>query len=135
MKLFCIRKNYLNLIFLQTGLTKACRESTMSIEQAEKELIEYLKKNEIKYKECPLAGNTIYMDRLFLREYMPIVNDFLHYRLIDVSTCKELCKRWNSKIFNQAPTKKLRHRGFDDIMESINELKYYKKFMFNKEKV
>lgn len=78
-----------------------------------------------------MAGNTIYMDRLFMREYMPKIDDYLHYRLIDVSTCKELCKRWNSKIFSKAPEKVLLHRGYEDIIESINELKYYRQFMFN----
>lgn len=82
--------------------------------------------------ECPLAGNSIYMDRLFLKEYMPKIDNYLHYRIIDVSTCKELCKRWNSDIFSKVPKKKLVHRGLDDIRESIEELKYYKNFMFSK---
>lgn len=70
------------------------------------------------------------MDREFLKKYMPIVNNHLHYRIIDVSSVKELCKRWNSKIFSKVPQKKLVHRGLDDIRESIEELKYYKQFMF-----
>lgn len=73
------------------------------------------------------------MDRLFLKEYMPKIDDYLHYRIIDVSTCKELCKRWNGGIFTRAPAKKLVHRGMDDIKESIEELKYYKNFMFTKD--
>ena len=77
-----------------------------------------------------MAGNTIYMDRLFLKEFMPRIDDHLHYRLIDVSTCKELCKRWNSSILSKAPVKKLVHRGLDDILDSIAELRYYKDFMF-----
>lgn len=72
------------------------------------------------------------MDRLFLKEYMPKIDQFLHYRLIDVSTCKELCKRWNPKQFSAAPKKRLLHRGYEDIMDSIEELKYYKQFMFTK---
>lgn len=93
--------------------------------------MKFLQQNNIKARECPLAGNTIYMDRLFLKEYMPKIDEFLHYRLIDVSTCKELCKRWNPKQFSAAPKKQLLHRGYEDIMESIEELKYYKKFMFS----
>lgn len=71
------------------------------------------------------------MDRLFLRQYMPKVDTYLHYRTIDVSTVKELCKRWNGDIFVNAPKKYKIHRGLDDIKESIVELKYYKNFMFN----
>lgn len=86
----------------------------------------------VKHRECPLAGNTIYMDRAFLMEYMPRVDQYLHYRLIDVSTCKELCKRWNPSLFAKVPRKQLVHRGLEDILESIEELKYYRQYMFNK---
>lgn len=102
----------------------------MTVEQAEQELLDFLIKNQVKQSECPLAGNSIYTDRIFLHEYMPKINSYLHHRLIDVSTCKELCKRWNSKLFNQAPKKALRHRGLEDIYESLSEMKYYKQFMF-----
>lgn len=78
----------------------------------------------------PLAGNSIYMDRMFLRLYMERLDRHLHYRNVDVSSIKELCKRWNPKIFANVPNKKLVHRGLDDIKESIEEAKYYKKFMF-----
>lgn len=78
----------------------------------------------------PLAGNSIYMDRMFLRLYMERLDRYLHYRIVDVSSIKELCKRWNPEIFANVPSKKLVHRGLDDIKESIEEAKYYKKFMF-----
>lgn len=84
----------------------------------------------MKKRESPLAGNSVYMDRVFLLKYMPRLNEHLHYRIVDVSTCKELCKRWNPKLFSKAPVKKLVHRGLDDIRESVEELKYYKQFMF-----
>lgn len=77
-----------------------------------------------------MAGNTIYMDRLFLHDQMPKIDEYLHYRLIDVTSIKELCSRWNAEIYNNAPPKKLVHRALDDIHESIEELKYYRKFMF-----
>lgn len=102
----------------------------MTEQQAEQELLTFLQKH-VKNRESPLAGNSVYMDRLFLNKYMPTVNNYLHYRIIDVSTCKELCKRWNPKAFSRAPTKKLVHRGIDDIKESIEELLYYKPLMFN----
>lgn len=69
------------------------------------------------------------MDRLFLYKYMPKVNDYLHYRIIDVSTVKELCKRWCKDEYKNVPTKSFSHRALSDIKESIAELKYYKKNM------
>lgn len=110
-------------------MTEACLQSTTTCEQAEDQLLAFLQQH-IGERECPLAGNTIYMDRAFLMEYMPRVDAYLHYRLIDVSTCKELCKRWAPKLFAQAPKKRLVHRGLEDIMESIEELRYYRQFMF-----
>ena len=76
------------------------------------------------------AGNTIYMDRMFLRKYFPNVNEYLHYRIIDVSTIKELCGRWNKKVYDNAPKKEMKHRALSDIKESIKELKYYKDNFF-----
>jgi oligoribonuclease len=118
------------VFFPQTGLTEACRKSQITEAQAETELLNFLKKF-VTEKSSPLAGNSIYADRMFLREYMPRIDSFLHYRMIDVSTVKELCRRWNPEIFANAPDKKLVHRAVDDIYESINELKYYKQFMFH----
>lgn len=80
--------------------------------------------------ESPLAGNTIYMDRMFLRKYFPKVDSYLHYRIIDVSSIKELCGRWNRKVYNAAPSKSLKHRALDDIKESIQELQFYKEKFF-----
>lgn len=92
--------------------------------------MKFLGENGVETFSSPLAGNSVYMDRIFLREYMPRLNEYLHYRIIDVSTVKELCKRWNKSIFSKVPPKQLVHRGLDDIKESIEELKYYKQFMF-----
>lgn len=88
----------------------------------------------VEEKKAPLAGNTIYMDRMFLRKYFPRFDDYLHYRIIDVSTVKELCGRWNRKVYSSAPRKKLLHRAIDDIHESILELRHYKeKFFINEQ--
>ncbi|GLH12841.1 Putative oligoribonuclease [Gryllus bimaculatus] len=81
--------------------------------------------------QCPLAGNSVYMDRLFLSRYMPRLDRHIHYRIVDVSTIKELCRRWAPHAFRNAPKKKLQHRALFDIKESIEELKYYRKFMFS----
>lgn len=93
-------------------------------------IIEFLKANGIGKSQCPLAGNSVYADRMFLNLYMKELDEHLHYRIIDVSSVKELCRRWNPNIFNNVPRKKNIHRGLDDIKESIIEMKYYKKFMF-----
>lgn len=95
-------------------------------------VLDFLIANNVVESSSPLAGNTIYMDRMFLREFMPKVDAYLNYRIIDVSTVKELCKRWNTGIFARAPKKRNVHRGLDDIKESIDELKYYQNYMFKK---
>lgn len=110
-------------------MTAACLQSDQTVEQCEDRLLEFLSQH-MGRRECPLAGNTIYMDRMFLAEYMPRVNEYLHYRLIDVSSCKELCKRWNPQLYARAPEKRFVHRGLEDITDSIEELRYYRQFMF-----
>ncbi|XP_012540170.1 probable oligoribonuclease [Monomorium pharaonis] len=113
----------------KTGLTESSRSSTVSLEEAEKTVLDFLKKY-IHERSCPLAGSSIYMDRFFLYKYMPLVNNYLHYRIIDASTVKEIARRWNSNVYNSAPKKKLNHRALDDIKESINELRYYRNHLF-----
>lgn len=75
---------------------------------------------------CPLAGSTVYMDRMFLKKYMPQVHSYMHYRLIDVSTVKELCRRWNPEVYKKTPVKQFLHRSLVDIKESIEELRWYR---------
>lgn len=87
-------------------------------------MIAYLRQF-VKEKEVPMAGNSVYMDRLFIRQHMPTLDEYMHYRLVDVSTLKELCRRWHPKIFWAAPKKRLVHRALEDIQDSIEELKYY----------
>lgn len=110
-------------------LAESSRESTMTENKAEELMITFLSKY-VNPKSTPLAGNTIYMDRMFLRRYFPQVDDYLHYRIVDVSTVKELCRRWNPPVFQNAPQKQFKHRAMDDIKESIEELKYYKDDFF-----
>ncbi|XP_039445655.1 oligoribonuclease isoform X1 [Culex pipiens pallens] len=113
----------------KTGLTQAVADSKVTLAEAEQQVLDFVKRH-CPEKACPLAGNSIYMDRMFLNRYMPRLNDYLHYRIVDVSTIKEVCKRWNGSIFSHAPPKKLAHRALEDIEESIKELKYYKQYMF-----
>ncbi|XP_055597943.1 oligoribonuclease, mitochondrial isoform X2 [Uranotaenia lowii] len=117
----------------KTGLTQAVRASTVTLTEAEQSVLELVRKH-CPEKGCPVAGNSVYMDRLFLYRYMPALNEYLHYRIVDVSTIKEVCRRWNGAIFSRAPPKVLNHRALDDIKESIKELQYYKQFMFQNQR-
>jgi oligoribonuclease len=110
-------------------LAVASKESKISEIHAEEMMLKFISEH-VPPKKAPLAGNTIYMDRMFLKKYFSKVDDYLHYRIIDVSTVKELCGRWNRKVYDSAPRKELKHRALDDIRESIAEMKYYKDNFF-----
>lgn len=86
--------------------------------------------NHIPKGRCPLGGNSVYMDRLFIRKYMPTLDNYLHYRIIDVSSIKELARRWFYQEYKNMPTKKFTHRALDDILDTVSELKYYKDSIF-----
>jgi oligoribonuclease len=104
--------------------------SGIDLADAEAQVLEYIKKYIPNAKTAPLAGNTIGTDRMFISIYMPALDDHLHYRNIDVSTIKELSKRWYPRAYFQAPKKDGGHRALADILESIEELKYYRKSVF-----
>lgn len=109
----------------ESGLTKAVRESKIDITQAEEMMVNFLKENNIPKGQCPLAGNSVHADRLFLNKYMKNFLGHLHYRIVDVSSIKELVKRWYPND-NSVFIKKNSHRALDDIKESIEELKFYR---------
>ncbi|XP_050534636.1 oligoribonuclease, mitochondrial isoform X2 [Daktulosphaira vitifoliae] len=111
-----------------SGLTESCKKSKITLEQADQILYDFIDPFTIKGK-CALAGNSIYMDRIFIRKYLPKFENQLSYRLIDVSTLKELLKRWDPKFIDMAPKKTMKHRALDDIRESLNELSFYKKYL------
>lgn len=113
----------------KSGLTAASCESIISPSIAEAKLLEYVQQYTRRGK-CPLAGNTVHEDKKFISKYLPELADHFHYRIVDVSTVKELCRRWYPEDFKKAPQKKLTHRALDDIYESIAELRYYKKSIF-----
>ncbi|KAL7727850.1 hypothetical protein ACLKA6_019781 [Drosophila palustris] len=113
----------------ESGLVERCKSSQVTPELAENIILSYLKEN-LPERKCPLAGNSVYMDRLFLRKFYPLVDDYLHYRIIDVSTVKELARRWYPEVIKASPQKVVAHRSLDDIKESISELKYYKEHLF-----
>jgi oligoribonuclease len=112
-----------------SGLLERVRASTITEAQAEAEVLAFLRAH-VPERSVPLAGNSIHQDRRFLRRYMPSVDAYLHYRNLDVSTVKELARRWYPEIYAKAPDKRGSHRALDDIRESIAELRYYRTNVF-----
>ena len=112
----------------QSGLVERVRKSTITDVMAEEQVLEFLSAY-VKPNESPLCGNTIGQDRRFLFKYMPKLERFLHYRSIDVTSIKELAKRWAPTIVSGFK-KQGNHKALDDIHESIEELKYYKSCFF-----
>ena len=110
----------------RSGLTEEVRTSTTTLEEAEQMVLDYIRSHIKQAKTAPLAGNSIATDRGFIARDMPRLDEFLHYRMIDVSSIKELCRRWYPRIYFGQPDKGLAHRALADIHESIRELKYYR---------
>ncbi|WP_341974917.1 oligoribonuclease [Microbacterium sp. LTA6] len=102
----------------------------VSLADAEAQTLAYIKRFVPLERKAPLAGNTIGTDRMFLAKYMPQIDNWLHYRNVDVSSIKELSRRWYPRVFFQAPTKDGGHRALADILESIRELRYYREAVF-----
>jgi oligoribonuclease len=102
----------------------------ISLTEAEDLIIKYLESAETTAGKSPLAGNSVSVDRSFIARDMPRLSQYLHYRTIDVSSVKELARRWQPKVFFQAPAKTGNHRALGDIQDSIEELKYYRQTFF-----
>jgi oligoribonuclease len=92
---------------------------------AERRTLEFVKEH-CEPGQAPLAGNSIHMDRFFLKFHMPALEAYLHYRNVDVTTLKELARRWNPKVLEQAPRKSDAHRAMEDLRDSIAELRHYR---------
>jgi oligoribonuclease len=114
----------------KSGLLDAIGTSTLSLEEAGRLTLEFIKQHVPEPRTVPLCGNSIGTDRRFLAQYLPEVEDYLHYRSIDVSTVKELGRRWYPEAVANAPEKKGGHRALDDIRESVEELRYYRATIF-----
>jgi oligoribonuclease len=114
----------------KSGLTDAVRASTVSLADAEDMIMKYVLSYVPEPRTAPLCGNSIATDRGFLARYMPRFDEHLHYRMIDVSSIKELCRRWYPRTYFGQPTKGLAHRALADIQESIRELDYYRQAIF-----
>ncbi len=102
----------------------------VGLADAEEQTLAYIKRFVPLERKAPLAGNTIGTDRMFLATYMQDVDQYLHYRNVDVSSIKELARRWYPRVFFQAPEKNGGHRALADILESIRELRYYRSAVF-----
>ena len=114
----------------RSGLLKAIEASTLSLADAGQATLDFLKEHISEPRSVPLCGNSIGTDRRFLATYLPDVETFLHYRSVDVSTIKELAKRWYPTIATGQPRKNGSHRALDDIRESVDELKWWREHVF-----
>ncbi|MEN3611558.1 oligoribonuclease [Plantactinospora sp. ZYX-F-223] len=114
----------------RSGLTEEARRSTVSLREAEDLVLEYVTSLVKDPRTAPLCGNSIATDRGFLARDMPRLDAHLHYRMIDVSSIKELCRRWYPRVYFGQPAKGLAHRALADVRESIRELEYYRRTVF-----
>ncbi|PRX49415.1 oligoribonuclease [Prauserella shujinwangii] len=114
----------------RSGLTEEVRRSTVTLEEAEREVLDYVREHVPDPQTAPLAGNSIGTDRGFIARDMPTLDAHLHYRMVDVSSIKELVRRWYPRIYYAKPEKGLAHRALADIRESIGELRYYRRTAF-----
>ncbi|MFE9746230.1 oligoribonuclease [Saccharothrix saharensis] len=114
----------------KSGLTEEVRRSAVTLADAEAQVLAYIKEWVPDPRTAPLAGNSIATDRGFIARDMPELDAHLHYRMVDVSSIKELCRRWYPRIYYAQPGKGLAHRALADIKESIRELAYYRRTAF-----
>ncbi|MEU7996163.1 oligoribonuclease [Micromonospora sp. NPDC049060] len=114
----------------KSGLTEEVRRSTVTLAEAEDMVLDYVASHVKDPRTAPLCGNSIATDRGFITRDMPRLDAHLHYRMIDVSSIKELCRRWYPRVYFGQPQKGLAHRALADIRESIRELEYYRRTLF-----
>jgi oligoribonuclease len=113
-----------------SGLLPLISSSTVTLEEAGAATLAFVKEHVAEPRTVPLCGNSIGTDRRFLARFLPDLEDFLHYRSVDVSTVKELARRWYPELLKGRPDKDGRHRALDDIRESVEELRYYRDAIF-----
>lgn len=114
----------------KSGLLDAIAASTITVEEAGAQTLAFIKEHVTEARAVPLCGNSIGTDRRFLGRYLPEIDEYLHYRSVDVSTLKELCRRWYPDAHANQPEKAGGHRALDDIRESVAELRYYRSAIF-----
>ena len=114
----------------KSGLTEEVRRATVTVAEAERMVLDYIRQYVPEPRTAPLCGNSIATDRGFLTRDMPELDEYLHYRMVDVSSIKELTRRWYPRVYFGQPQKGLAHRALADIQESIRELEYYRRTVF-----
>lgn len=114
----------------KSGLTEAVRREGISLADAQRRTLQFVRQHVSQARVAPLAGNSVHADRMFLRRHLPELEGWLHYRNVDVSTVKELARRWHPAVYQAAPVKSGGHRALADIRESIAELRYYRHSLF-----
>lgn len=122
--------DFVTAMHVKSGLLPLIAASPVSSADAEQATLSFLKEHITEARSVPLCGNSIGTDRRFLQQYMPELEAFLHYRNVDVSTLKELARRWHPEALSSLPEKATTHRALDDIRESIAELIHYRKVLF-----
>ena len=122
--------DFVTSMHTDSGLLDKIRASPLSLAEAGEQTLAFLREHIAEERSVPLCGNSIGTDRRFLATYLPEIEDFLHYRSVDVSTIKELGRRWAPVAMKDAPGKAGSHRALDDIRESIEELRYYRSTLF-----
>jgi oligoribonuclease len=114
----------------KSGLLDAIRASTVTLEEAGRRTLEFIQQHVPQPRAVPLCGNSIGMDRRFLDAYLPEIENYLHYRSVDVSSVKELVRRWYPSLSSDRVVKQGTHRALDDVRESIAELRFYREKVF-----
>jgi oligoribonuclease len=114
----------------KSGLTEAIRASTVTLADAGAQTLAFIREHVPAARTAPLCGNSIGTDRRFLVAYLPEIEEYLHYRSVDVSTVKELVDRWYPEAYSKRPDKSGNHRALGDIVDSVNELRYYRDAVF-----
>jgi oligoribonuclease len=114
----------------RSGLLEAIEASTVSLDEAGQATLDFLREHIPDARTIPLCGNSIGTDRRFLAAYLPDIENHLHYRSVDVSTLKELARRWYPGVIDGAPKKATAHRALDDIRDSVEELRFYRQKLF-----
>lgn len=124
--------DYVRQMHMTSGLIDAVRASTRTVEDAEREVLAFVRAHVPEADSAPLAGNSVHSDRMFIRRFMPALDAHLHYRNVDVSTLKELVRRWYPECYAARPDKGGGHRALADIRESLEELRYYRDRVFRR---
>ena len=121
--------DFVRKMHTRSGLLPAIAASEVSLDQAQARVLDYVRGHVPTPRTAPLCGNSIGVDRRFMHQYLTELDEYLHYRSVDVSSLKELCRRWYPEIYRQRPDKRETHRALDDVLESIAELRYYRDTM------